>query len=372
MARCILLVMDSAGVGALPDAPAYGDSLEVNTIGNTARRLGGLALPTLASLGLGRLTPVRGCDPKPASTSRIARLGELSAGKDSVTGHWEMAGVVTESAFPTFPHGFPPEVVAAFTTICDGRAPLGNRAASGTEIIAELGEEHLRTGRPILYTSADSVFQVAAHEQVVGVEILYRWCEEARAMLDGPHRVNRVIARPFTGALGAFLRTASRRDFAVEPPMNMLDRLAEAGIEAHGVGKVSDIFSGRGLCSSTRAGDNDEAMAATFSLLERVERGLIFTNLNDFDSKYGHRRDVRGYGEALERLDSQLPELLRLMRPEDTAIITADHGCDPTAPGTDHTREFAPFLAFGAVEAADLGIVTGFSLVEKSVLSALL
>jgi phosphopentomutase len=372
MARCIVIVMDSAGIGALPDAEAYGDSTRVNTIGNTAERLGGLVLPTFDSLGLAALTPVRGCSRPATLRSRVARLSEMSAGKDTITGHWEMAGIVTEIAFPTFPRGFPKDVVDAFTAICDGKEPLGNCPASGTEIIAELGEAHMQTGRPILYTSADSVFQVAAHEKIVDIDTLYRWCEGARAMLDGPNRVNRVIARPFVGNPGAFTRTANRHDFAVEPPPNMLDRLLSAHIESHGVGKISDIFSGRGLRSSTRVANNDESMAATFSLLETVEHGFIFTNLNDFDSKYGHRRDARGYGEALERLDTQLPELTRLMRPDDVAVITADHGCDPTAPGTDHTREYTPFIAFGAVEPADLGIVNGFSLVEKTVVSTLL
>jgi phosphopentomutase len=372
MARCIVIVMDSAGVGALPDAQAYGDSPQANTIGNTAERLGGLVLPNFDSLGLAALTPVRGCSRPSILRSRVARLSEMSAGKDTITGHWEMAGIVTEIAFPTFPHGFPADVVTAFTAICDGKEPLGNIPASGTEIIAELGEAHMQTGRPILYTSADSVFQVAAHEKIVDIDTLYRWCEGARAMLDGPNRVNRVIARPFLGNPGAFVRTANRHDFAVEPPPNMLDRLSTANIESHGVGKISDIFSGRGLNSSTRVANNDESMAATFALLDTVEHGFIFTNLNDFDSKYGHRRNVRGYGEALERLDTQIPELIRRMRPDDVAIITADHGCDPTAPGTDHTREYTPFIAFGAVEPADLGIVNGFALVEKTVVSTLL
>lgn len=364
--------MDSAGVGALPDAEAYGDSPRVNTIGNTAERLGGLQLPTFGALGLGALTAVRGVATQPSRPCRLARLSEQSAGKDTITGHWEMAGIVTEIAFPTFPHGFPLDVIDAFTRICDGNAPLGNIAASGTEIIADLGEEHMHTGRPILYTSADSVFQVAAHERVVDIDTLYRWCEGARQMLDGPNRVNRVIARPFLGEPGAFVRTANRHDFAVEPPQNVLDRLARAMIPAHGVGKISDIFSGRGLTSSTRAADNDESMVATFSLLDTVDHGFIFTNLNDFDSKYGHRRNVRGYGAALERLDTQLPRLLDKLRGDDVVIITADHGCDPTAPGTDHTREYTPFISFGNVVSEQLGIVTGFSLIEKTIEATLL
>ena len=364
--------MDSAGVGALPDAAAYGDSPHANTIGNTAERLGGLQLPIFGSLGLGALTRIRGVAAQPTRPSRLARLSEMSAGKDTITGHWEMAGIVTEIAFPTFPHGFPKDVIDAFTHICDGKTPLGNIAASGTEIIADLGEVHMQTGRPILYTSADSVFQVAAHESIVDIDTLYRWCEGAREMLDGPYRVNRVIARPFVGKPGAFTRTANRHDFAVEPPPNILDRLAKGEIAAHGVGKISDIFSGRGLTSSTRIANNDEAMAATLHLLDTVEHGFIFTNLNDFDSKYGHRRDVRGYGAALERLDTQLPGLLEKLRADDVVVVTADHGCDPTAPGTDHTREYTPFVSFGNVEAEQLGIVTGFSLVEKTIEATLL
>ncbi len=372
MARCIIVVMDSVGIGALPDAQAYGDALQVNTVGNTAQHLGGLALPNFAALGLGALTRIQGVADQPSLPSRIARMGEASAGKDTITGHWEMAGIVTNVAFPTFPHGFPPDVIAAFTDICGGKAPLGNCAASGTEILAELGELHMQTGRPILYTSADSVFQVAAHEQVVPVETLYTWCNAARAWLDGPYRVNRVIARPFLGKPGAFVRTANRHDFAVEPPDNMLDQLAAQHIPVHGVGKISDIFSGRGLTSSTRVADNDEGVAATLHLLDTVGHGCIFTNLNDFDSKYGHRRDVRGYGMALERLDTQLPSLLQRLRTDDVLIITADHGCDPTAPGSDHTREYVPFLACGAVEAAQLGDVWGFELVAATVTATLL
>jgi phosphopentomutase len=347
MPRSLVIVLDSGGIGAMPDAASYGDSPGANTIGNVAARCGGLNLPNLARLGLGLLADVRGVE-KPAQPSAfVARLAETSKGKDTITGHWEMAGIHTEVPFPTYPDGFPPEIIAAFTAIC-GRAPLGNVAASGTEIIERLGAEHLATGRPILYTSADSVFQVAAHEQVVPLATLYDWCERARAMLVPPNNVNRVIARPFVGTPGAFSRTANRHDFALEPPENVLDRLEAAGIPVHAVGKISDIYGGRGVTSSVRVADNDETMVRTFELLERVERGLIFVNLNDFDTKYGHRRDVRGYAGALERFDLGIPRLEELLAPGDVAVLTADHGCDPTAPGSDHTREFVPYIEFGA------------------------
>jgi phosphopentomutase len=346
MTRCVVIVLDSGGVGALPDAAAYGDAPGANTIGNVAARVGGLKLPNFERLGLGHLTPVRGVEAREEPAAFVARLGETSKGKDTITGHWEMAGIHTEVPFPTYPHGFPPEIVDAFSDIC-GKAPLGNVTASGTEIIERLGPDHLETGRPILYTSADSVFQVAAHEEVVPLPTLYEWCERARAMLVPPHNLNRVIARPFVGVPGAFVRTPNRRDYAVEPPENLLDRLANSGIGVYGVGKICDIFTGRGVASSVRVVDNEDAMARTFELLRTVDSGFVFVNLNDFDTKFGHRRDVRGYAAALERLDRHVPTLESLLRPGDLAIFTADHGCDPTAPGTDHTREYAPFIEIG-------------------------
>ncbi len=346
MSRCLVIVIDSGGIGALPDAALYGDSPGANTIGNVAEGCGGLHLPNLAQLGLGLLTGVRGIENPAHPAAFVARLAESSKGKDTITGHWEMAGIHTDVPFPTYPSGFPAEIVDAFAAIC-GRAPLGNVAASGTEIIERLGAEHLATGRPILYTSADSVFQVAAHEQVVPLATLYEWCERARIMLVPPNNVNRVIARPFVGVPGSFRRTANRHDFALDPPANILDKLQAAGTAVHAVGKISDIYGGRGVTSSVRVADNDEAMLRTGELLEHVDRGLIFVNLNDFDTKYGHRRDVRGYGAALERFDLGLPAVQRLLKPGDIAILTADHGCDPTAPGSDHTREFVPFIEFG-------------------------
>jgi phosphopentomutase len=369
MVRCIVIVLDSGGIGALPDAETYGDAPGANTIGNVAAHVGGLTLPNLERLGIGRLTAIRGVEAVAEPEAFVARLGETSKGKDTITGHWEMAGIHTAVPFPTFPSGFPPEVIDAFAAIC-GVSPLGNVAASGTEIIAELGPEHLRTGRPILYTSADSVFQVAAHEEVVPLDTLYDWCERARAMLVPPFEVNRVIARPFIGAAGSFARTPNRRDYALDPPENLLDRLSIRGIGVHAVGKICDIFNGRGVSSSVRVVDNEDAMARAFDLMQSIESGFVFVNLNDFDTKFGHRRDVRGYAAALERLDRHVPVLEALLRPGDRAIFTADHGCDPTAPGSDHTREFAPFVELGSRRGFG-GTLAGFDVVGERVTEAL-
>ncbi|MBV8246744.1 MAG: phosphopentomutase [Candidatus Eremiobacteraeota bacterium] len=371
MPRHVVVVIDSGGVGALPDAATFGDAPGANTIANTARQLSGLNLPNLARLGLGAITPIRGIDAAPSRAAAHARLQEKSLGKDTITGHWEMAGVVTQSPFPTYPNGFPDDVVRMFTEIA-GVAPLGNIAASGTEIIAQLGPEHQRTGRPILYTSADSVFQVAAHEETIPLAKLYAWCEAARERLVPPHDVNRVIARPFTGTPGDYVRTANRRDYAIAPPPTLLDRLSDAGIGVHAVGKISDIYCGRGITSSVRVTDNEDALARTLDLMASVDHGLIFTNLNDFDSKYGHRRDVRGYGAALERLDQRVASLLAGLRPGDRLVFTADHGCDPTAPGSDHTREYVPFIEVGGEKTGSLGTVMGLDAVGKSVEEALL
>ena len=367
--RFLTIVLDSGGVGALPDFSQYGDATGANTLGNVARGVGGLRLPSFERLGLGHLTSMPGVARVERPVARVARLRERSRGKDTITGHWEMAGIITVTPFPTYPEGFPGDVIEEFTRIT-GRAPLGNVPASGTEIIERLGAEHVATGRPILYTSADSVFQVAAHEEVIPLATLYDWCEQARAMLVAPNNVNRVIARPFVGEPGAFIRTPNRRDYAIEPPPSVLDRLAGAGIGVHAVGKICDIYCGHGIASSVRVSDNRDAMEKTFDLLERVDHGFIFTNLNDFDSKYGHRRNVRGYAEALEALDAMIPALEQRLRPDDQVIFTADHGCDPTAPGTDHTREYVPFVHAGPHPGAVLGELEGLDTVGKSVLQA--
>jgi phosphopentomutase len=370
MPRVLAFVMDSAGVGALPDASSYGDAPRANTIGNVAERLGGLHLPNFEQLGLGRITAIRGVSAVEHPVAAVGRLAEQSKGKDTITGHWEMAGIVTAVPFPTYPHGFPPEVVGMFSDIC-GKPPLGNIPASGTEIMAELGEEHQRTGRPILYTSADSVFQVAAHETTIPLDVLYDWCERARAMLFPPHAVNRVIARPFSGTPGNYARTPNRRDYALPPPPSTLDRLARVGIPVHAVGKICDIYCGQGIASSVRVVDNADAIEKALEIADTTEHGFIFVNLNDFDSKFGHRRDVRGYGDALERLDRAIPAIRSRIRPGDALFFTADHGCDPTAPGSDHTREYVPYLEYGSVGGGDLGVISGLTHVGERVANVL-
>ena len=367
--RIVTIVLDSGGIGSLPDFEQYGDRPGANTLGNVARRVGGLALPSFERLGLGHLTDLNGVGPAAHPRARVGRLREKSRGKDTITGHWEMAGIVTAVPFPTYPDGFPEDVIEQFTRIT-GKAPLGNIPASGTEIIEQLGSQHISSGRPILYTSADSVFQVAAHEEVIPLAVLYDWCERAREMLTAPNNVNRVIARPFVGKPGAFVRTPNRRDYAIEPPESVLDRLAAAGVGVHAVGKICDIYCGHGIASSVRVTDNVDAMEKTFDLLERVEHGFIFTNLNDFDSKYGHRRNVRGYADALQQLDALVPRLESLLRPEDHVIFTADHGCDPTAPGSDHTREYVPFIHLSAAPGAVLGELEGLDTVGRTAMEA--
>ena len=342
----IVLVIDSGGVGAAPDAAAFYDSPTVNTLGNTAAAAGGLALPTFEKLGLGNITDMRGVAHAASPRASWGRLREVSAGKDTITGHWEMMNIVIRRAFPTYPRGFPPDVVERFESLI-GRRVLGNRAASGTQIIEELGAEHMRTGRPIIYTSADSVFQVATHEDVVPLETLWHWCEQARSILTGANRVNRVIARPFVGEPGRFTRTAGRRDYAVAPPRpSILDLLAAAGVPTCGIGKIGDIYCCQGIAAGSRTGDNAEGLARTREWLDAGQGGFCFTNLNDFDSKYGHRRDPDGYAKALLALDRSLPDILDRLKDGDRLIITADHGCDPTAAGTDHTREYAPLLDY--------------------------
>lgn len=355
----------------MPDAVSYGDAPGANTIANVAARVGGLVLPNLRRLGLGNLTSINGLEPVEHPEAFTARLAERSRGKDTITGHWEMMGILTETPFPTYSEGFPPEVVDRFTEIC-GLTPLGNVPASGTEIIERLGREHMATGRPIVYTSADSVFQVAVHEEVTPLTTLYDWCERAREMLVPPHNVNRVIARPFIGSPGRFMRTPNRRDYALAPPPNLLDRFASAGVAVHAVGKISDIYNGRGVASSVRVVDNEDAMHQTMILLENVDHGFIFVNLNDFDTKYGHRRDVRGYAAALERLDRHVPALESALRPGDLAIFTADHGCDPTAPGSDHTREYVPMIEIGGERRGEGGCILGLDIVGKRVEQTLL
>ncbi|MGB9458805.1 MAG: phosphopentomutase [Bryobacteraceae bacterium] len=344
--RVIWIVLDSVGVGAMPDAAEFHDPPGADTLGNIAR-LRGLNLPNLARLGLGNIKPLQGIPPAAAPTGAYGRCTLASPGKDTTTGHWEMVGIHLSKPFPLYPHGFPAEVLDEFARRI-GRHWLGNVAASGTEIIRDLGAEHIRTGSPIVYTSADSVFQVAAHEEVIPLWELYKICETAREILRGPYEVGRVIARPFIGAPGNFTRTANRHDYAVPPPAGMLlDRLDERGVLVRSVGKIFDVFLGRGIRDGVKIKNNADGMAKTLATMAEPGAGLIFVNLVDFDQQYGHRNDVEGYGAALEQFDAWLPEFESALLPGDLAIFTADHGCDPTVLGTDHTREYVPLLAAG-------------------------
>jgi len=344
--KVLLCVLDSFGVGGAPDADRYGDE-GADTVGNTARAVGGIAAPNLARLGLGSLTAIEGVPPEPGPGTAHAAMAERSAGKDTTTGHWEIGGIVLDRPFPLYPEGFPPAVMGPFEERV-GLPALGNRPASGTRIIEELGGEHLATGRPIVYTSGDSVFQIAAHKDVVPLERLYEWCRIAREVLTGEHRVGRVIARPFVGRPGSFQRTHERRDFSVEPPgPTYLERVQEAGIPVFGVGKIPDIFVDRGLTESRHSESNDDGIDLSIAFLARADDVLVVTNLVDFDTTFGHRNDPEGYADCTERFDRRLPELLEAVGPG-LLLLTADHGCDPTrTASTDHTRELVPVLAGG-------------------------
>ncbi len=360
--RVIWIVLDSVGIGAMPDAAQFGASDPASdTLGNIAR-LRGLNVPNLARLGLGNIKPLPGIPAADSPAASYGRCALASPGKDTTTGHWEMAGIHLAKPFPLFPHGFPPEIMHEFETRI-GRRSLGNKAASGTDIIQELGAEHMRTGSPIVYTSADSVFQVASHEEVIPLWELYKICETAREILHGPNEVGRVIARPFLGSPGHFTRTANRHDYAVPPPKGMLlDRLEERGVSVHAIGKIFDVFLGRGIGESTKTKNNAAGMASTLDAMADMADGLIFTNLVDFDQQFGHRNDIEGYGGALEEFDRWLPQLETTMQPDDLAILTADHGCDPTVAGTDHTREYTPLLAFGPNATAGVNLALRASL----------
>jgi phosphopentomutase len=362
MGRFVILVIDSCGAGALPDAAAYGDQ-GANTLGNLARRVGGLRLPTLQSWGLGNLTDIAGCPPATTPRASFGTMAELSHGKDTTTGHWEMVGVVLEKGFATFPKGFPPELMQEWLRLSGAPGYLGNEPASGTQIIEDLGREHLATGWPIVYTSADSVFQIAAHEQRVPLETLYRWCEAARTV-GKKWGIARVIARPFVGEPGKFVRTYDRRDFSQPPPPGtVLDVLAGAGVQIVGVGKIPDIYDGRGIARSVHTEGNADGLRKTEELLGDLGPSLLFVNLVDTDMLYGHRRDAPGYARAMEEIDRALPAIASALRPEDVLVITADHGNDPTFPGSDHTREQVPLLAYSPRRArgAPLGVRESFA-----------
>lgn len=355
--RAILIVLDSVGVGELPDAPDYGDTGS-NTLGNIVKSSGGIRLPNMTNMGLGKID---GIDylPVPGDISgSFGRMAEVSKGKDTITGHWEIAGIQLEYPFPTYPNGFSREILEKFEQL-SGRGILGNCVASGTEIIKEYGEEHMRTGKLIVYTSADSVFQIAAHEEIVPLEELYRVCRIARDMLQGENMVGRVIARPFTGMPGSFSRTVNRRDFSAEPTADtILDKLQQKGLDVIAVGKIEDIFSGKGITLSEHTKSNMNGVDITLKYMKEDNKGIIFTNLVDFDMVFGHRNNVEGYRQALEEFDARLPEIVAAMREGDLLIITADHGCDPTTPSTDHSREHVPLLVYGRNIKQDVNLGT--------------
>lgn len=362
MARSIIIVLDSVGIGEMPDAGKYGD-LGSHTLGNIARQRGGLKLPFLQKLGLGNIDLIPGVPASAHPEGCFGKMAEQSRGKDTTSGHWEIAGVILERALPTFPKGFPQAFIERYESAI-GREVLGNEVASGTEIIQRLGEEHVRTGKPIVYTSADSVFQVAAHEEVIPLAELMRLCQIARGMLTDELQVGRVIARPFLGQAGQFYRTANRHDFALQPPQTtLLDNVQKRGLEVCAVGKIRDIYAGRGVTDFVTTKGNMEGVDKTLDYMAKVKAGLIMTNLVDFDMLYGHRNDVEGYARALEEFDARLPELFSALRPEDMLMITADHGCDPTLSGTDHTREYVPLLVYGLAldKGVDLGVRATFA-----------
>jgi phosphopentomutase len=343
--RACVIVLDAVGAGELPDAAEYGDEGS-NTLGNVAKAVGGLDLPSLEALGLGNVTELEGCPPQPGAPAIAGRLVERSKGKDTTTGHWELMGVLTPTPFPTYPHGFPHDVIDPFMHRT-GRGVIGNKPASGTEIIQELGEEHQDTGKWIVYTSADSVFQIAAHEETVPLDELYEACKSAREILTGKHAVGRVIARPFLGEPGNYERTPNRHDFSLEPKRpNYLSLVRDAGMKVHGVGKISDIFAGCDVDESHPTKSNIEGITKTEQLLREIDDGLIFVNLVETDMLWGHRNDPVNFHRCLQDFDRRLPDLLDALRPGDIFILTSDHGCDPTTPSTDHSREHALLLAY--------------------------
>ncbi|HYE83837.1 MAG TPA: phosphopentomutase [Clostridia bacterium] len=370
--RVILIVMDSVGVGELPDAGTYGDSGS-NTLGNIAGSIKDFRLENLEALGLGNIDGHTGLKSTEDPMGSYGRAGEISPGKDTTTGHWEIAGITLEQAFPTFPEGFPQELVDAFENAI-GTKTLGNEVASGTEIIARLGDEHVKTGYPIIYTSADSVFQIAAHEEVIPLARLYEICEKARHLLKDKYAVGRVIARPFLGTSGSYKRTPNRKDFSLKPvKKTMLDIIAENNMRVTAVGKIEDIFAGTGITEAVHTKNNMEGMDKTLEYIKTDKKGLIFTNLVDFDMLYGHRNDVNGYAQALKEFDARLPEVYAAMKDSDVLIITSDHGCDPTTESTDHSREYIPVLLYGkhVKTGVNIGTRTGFCDIGATVLDIL-
>lgn len=347
MKKAILLILDSLGVGELPDAELYGDK-GANTLKNISDTLGGINLPNLEKMGIGNLTDVKNVKALKDTLGAYGKMNEKSKGKDTTTGHWEMMGIITSDPFPTFPNGFPEELIKEFENLI-GRKTLGNEVASGTEIIERLGQKHMETGFPIVYTSADSVFQIAAHEEILPLSELYRMCEIARKLLTGPYKVGRVIARPFVGAPGNFTRTSNRHDYSLKPTAKtLLDNLKESHKQVISVGKINDIFAGQGITVGYPTLNNMDGFDKTLKAYQELRDGLVFANLVDFDAKYGHRNDPKGYAQALEEFDKRLPELWKVMDKETILIIAGDHGCDPTTVSTDHSREYTPLLVMGS------------------------
>jgi len=361
--RVIVIVLDSVGIGEGPDVRAFGDEGS-NTLGNIAKVVGGLDLPHIEALGLGNIAPIIGIAPQDEPRAAYGKMAEVSAGKDTTTGHWELMGVQLMHAFPTYPDGFPANVMQQFEAAI-GSPTLGNYPASGTAILDELGQLHMQTGHPIVYTSADSVFQIAAHEEIIPLDRLYEMCRTARRILRGEHEVGRVIARPFVGTPNNWTRTPNRRDFSVTPPEpTVLDRLKAAGLMVYAVGKIEDIFAEQGIIDAVHTTDNMDGVDKTLHAMRtRSDRGMIFTNLVDFDAKFGHRNNPQGYAQALQEFDARVPELLAALRPDDLLVLTADHGNDPTTPSTDHSREVVPILVTGAQvrQGANIGTRETFS-----------
>lgn len=358
--RVIWIVLDSVGMGELPDADRFGD-VGSNTLGNISAKMGGLKLPNMVSLGLGNIEGMKNIDKTDAPKGAFARLAEASNGKDTTIGHWEMIGIYSPQAFPTYPNGFPKDVIDEFIKRTKVPGILGNCTASGTEIIERLGDEHVKTKCPIIYTSADSVFQIACHEEVYSVEELWEMCKIAREMLTGEHALARVIARPFVGESGNYTRTANRRDFSWLPDEdNLLVRMKDAGLDVIGVGKIEDIFAGVGITEAVHTKDNMDGVDKTLEYMKKDNRGLIFTNLVEFDSKWGHRNDYVGYAKGLEEFDVRLEEIINNMKDDDMLVITADHGCDPTmTQSTDHSREYVPMLMYGKQIKEGVDLKTG-------------
>ncbi len=367
--RAILIVLDSVGAGELPDAYEYGDEGS-NTLKNIYKNAENFSLPNLEKLGLLNIDGFENLKSSDSFKGSVAKCNEKSKGKDTTTGHWEISGLILDKAFPTYPNGFPDSLIKEFEKKA-GRKVIGNYAASGTEIIKELGKEHVETGNLIVYTSADSVFQIAAHEEVVPLDELYNICRIARDMLQGEHGVGRVIARPFTGDEGNFVRTGNRKDFSLEPYKDtLLDYVKNNGKEVYAIGKIEDIFANKGITKSNHTKNNEDGILATIAAIKEDTEGLIFTNLVDFDMIYGHRNNVRGYADALMHFDKNLPEILDNLKETDLLIITADHGCDPTTESTDHSREYIPLIFYGdnIMEDNNLGILDSFAFIGKTIL----